>query len=413
LLRPTQSPVLFQQQIGRGLRLAPGKESCLILDFVGQHRQDFRFDRLLSGLTGLSRRELIDNVEHGFGRLPPGRHIHLQRQTREQVLRGLRQLTSHNWRRLTSELQSHVALRGRASVRLADFLHDQALELEDVYRCGTGASRSGWTALKRDAGLIAAEPGPEEAYFSRRFADLLHADDPSRLDLFAALGADPSPRSGADRKQALGLQMLAYQIDGRHEQAAGCEAFLDRLAREREICSELAELATLLQARSTLGAQPLPGLEDTPLCLHAAYGIREILTAAGWLTATRRAPFQAGVLPLAARQTELLFVTPDKSEGYRDRVAYRDYAISTERFHWQTQNSAGPDTPAGRRYLQSPGSGWQFQLFVRPRNGDPYRGCGRVVLESHEGHRPMSIVWRLETPLPARPFREFSVLRGA
>jgi superfamily II DNA or RNA helicase len=38
LLRPTQSPVLFQQQIGRGLRLAPGKESCLVLDFVGQHR---------------------------------------------------------------------------------------------------------------------------------------------------------------------------------------------------------------------------------------------------------------------------------------------------------------------------------------------------------------------------------------
>ena len=29
LLRPTQSPVLFQQQIGRGLRLSPGKESCL------------------------------------------------------------------------------------------------------------------------------------------------------------------------------------------------------------------------------------------------------------------------------------------------------------------------------------------------------------------------------------------------
>ena len=39
LLRPTHSPVLFQQQIGRGLRLSPGKESCLILDFVGQHRR--------------------------------------------------------------------------------------------------------------------------------------------------------------------------------------------------------------------------------------------------------------------------------------------------------------------------------------------------------------------------------------
>jgi hypothetical protein len=168
-----------------------------------------------------------------------------------------------------------------------------------------------------------------------------------------------------------------------------------------------------LQARSTLSAKAVPGLEDTPLCLHAAYGAREVLTAVGWLTAARRAPFQAGVLPLTSRKTELLFVTLDKSEGYHDRIAYHDYAISAERFHWQTQNSAGPDTPGGRRYLESSTNGWQFQLFVRPRKGDAYRACGRVMLDSAEGDRPMSIVWQLQTPLPARLFREFSVLRGA
>jgi hypothetical protein len=413
LLRPTQSPVLFQQQIGRGLRLAPGKESCLILDFVGQHRQDFRFDRLLSGLTGLSRRELIDNVEHGFGRLPPGCHIHLQRQTREQVLRGLRELTSQNWRRLTSELQSHVALRGRASVRLADFLHDQALELEDVYRYATGTARSGWTTLKRDAGLIAAEPVPEEAYFSRRFADLLHVDDAPRLDLFAQVVAGNAPRQAVSAREATVLQMLTYRIDGRHEQAGGSGPFIARLRSSPELCSELAELTAVLQARTPVHAEPLPGLEDTPLCLHASYGLREVLTAVDWMTAERRLPFTAGVLRLPARQTELLFVTLDKSEGFHDRVSYHDYAISTERFHWQSQNSAGPDTPAGKRYIDSPTNGWQFQLFVRGHKDDAFRACGRVRRESHGGDRPMSIVWRLETPLAASRFREFSVLRGA
>ena len=413
LLRPTQSPVLFQQQIGRGLRLAPGKDSCLVLDFVGQHRADFRFDRLLSSLTGLSRRELVDSVENGFGSLPPGCHIHLQRQTREQVLQGLRTLTTQNWRRLKTELQTYAALKGRTAVRLADFLHDQALELDDVYRSGTGQGRSGWTALKRDAGLIVAEPGPEEDYLSRRFGDLLHVDDPRRLDVMAAAGGQQSPVKGLDAQAALGLQMLAYQIDGRHEQAAGHQAFAERLQRHPAIASELVELSALLQARSTLPAKAVPGLEDTPLCLHAAYGAREVLTAVGWLTAARRAPFQAGVLPLAGRKTELLFVTLDKSEGYHDRISYHDYAISAERFHWQTQNSAGPDTPGGRRYLESASNGWQFQLFVRPRKGDAYRACGRVTLESAEGDRPMSIVWRMQTQLPARLFREFSVLRGA
>lgn len=413
LLRPTQSPVLFQQQIGRGLRLAPGKESCLVLDFVGQHRTEFRFDRLLSSLTGLSRRELVDGVENGFGSLPPGCHIHLQRQTREQVLQGLRALTTQNWRRLKTELQTYAALRGRSSVRLADFLHDQALELEDVYRAGTGQGRSGWTALKRDAGLIVAEPGPEEDYFSRRFGDLLHVDDQQRLDLMTSVGARPRHPPALDAKDALGVQMLAYQIDGRHEQAAGPDAFIERIDRHSAIAAELVELSGLLQSRITLSAKAVPGLEDTPLCLHAAYGAREVLTAVGWLTAARRAPFQAGVLPLTSRKTELLFVTLDKSEGYHDRIAYHDYAISAERFHWQTQNSAGPDTPGGRRYLESSTNGWQFQLFVRPRKGDAYRACGRMTLDSAEGDRPMSIVWQMQTPLPARLFREFSVLRGA
>ncbi len=413
LLRPTQSPVLFQQQIGRGLRLAPGKESCLVLDFVGQHRADFRFDRLLSGLTGLSRRELISGVEAGFGSLPPGCHIHLQRQTREQVLNGLRALTSQNWRRLRIELQSYAALRGRTSVALADFLHDQALDLDDVYRVSSGTGRSGWTALQRDAGLIACEPGPEEDYFSRRLADLLHVDDPKRLALMAGLGVARGQLAVPDTDTALGLQMLSYQIDGRQSPAASHTAFTARLANHPLICDELAALADLLALRNSLPFVSVPGLEDTPLCLHAAYGAREILTAVGWLTAERRAPFQAGVLPLSNRKTELLFVTLDKSEGFHDRIAYHDYAISAERFHWQTQNSAGPDTPGGRRYLDSGHNGWQFQLFVRGRKGDAYRACGPVKLADAEGDRPMSLVWWLARPLPARLFTEFSVLRGA
>jgi hypothetical protein len=242
-------------------------------------------------------------------------------------------------------------------------------------------------------------------------------DDSRRLDVMAAVGARKGHPPTPHANDALGVQMLAYQIDGRHEQAAGSEAFIERIDRHPAIAAELVELSSLLQARSTLSTKALPGLEDTPLCLHAAYGAREVLTAVGWLSAARRAPFQAGVLPLTDRKAELLFVTLDKSEGYHDRIAYHDYAISTERFHWQSQNSTGPGTPSGRRYLASrdargASTTWQFQLFVRPRKGDAYRACGPVTLESTEGERPMNIVWRLQVPLPARLFREFSVLRG-
>lgn len=37
--RPTKSPVLFQQMIGRGMRLSQGKEDCLVLDFIDSYTQ--------------------------------------------------------------------------------------------------------------------------------------------------------------------------------------------------------------------------------------------------------------------------------------------------------------------------------------------------------------------------------------
>jgi len=46
LLRPTQSPGLFVQMCGRGLRIAPGKENCLVLDFGGNVIRHGPLDRV-------------------------------------------------------------------------------------------------------------------------------------------------------------------------------------------------------------------------------------------------------------------------------------------------------------------------------------------------------------------------------
>ncbi|MBB6523244.1 DEAD/DEAH box helicase [Pseudoteredinibacter isoporae] len=44
LLRPTESVSLYQQIIGRGLRLSPGKENCLVLDYAGNQHQLFKLE---------------------------------------------------------------------------------------------------------------------------------------------------------------------------------------------------------------------------------------------------------------------------------------------------------------------------------------------------------------------------------
>lgn len=412
LLRPTQSPVVFQQQLGRGLRLADGKDSCLVLDFVGRLQNDFRFDLIYRAITGLNRQQLIEAVEQGFTTLPPGCHIQFDRVARERVLSGLRQVSNQNWRRLTAELRHYATTRRGAPLTLSDFVRDQCLDLEDLYN-----GKPGWTALCRAAGLEHAAPDPDETYLGKHFGTLLHVDDSDHLQILRRVAEDPgallanyAQLTSADQRR---IQMLAYQVFSDRSALMDVPAFLARMAANPAMCHELAQLAICLDERADLDPQPLPEASaDWPLALHAAYQIREILTAVGWLTPERRAPFQAGVLALPEHKTELLFVTLDKRDGFNERIAYHDYAISPELFHWQSQNSAGPDTPAGRRYCESPGNGWTFQLFVREVRGDAYRALGPVTLERWEGDRPLSITWRLDRVLPVRLFRRYSVLRA-
>lgn len=411
LLRPTQSPVLFEQQLGRGLRLAPDKESCLVLDFVGRYREEFRFDQLLQVMTGLPKRRLIEDLVHGFPTLPPGCHLAFDRVAGERVLASLKYIARQTWPRLARELQGYAAMKGPDNASLANFLNDQALELSDIYRANAAG---GWTALRRSAGLLPGDASDEEAYLGRRFADLLHSNDPLALKLWRLLAERGCHAwDGLDAIERRRIQMLAYQLFPSITDRMSGKEFLERLEAHRYLREELGELLELLAARTELPARRIPGLpQEWPLLLYGRYEIREILTAAGWLSESRRTPHQSGKIAIEDASIEFLFVTLDKAEGYHDRISYHDYAISPEIFHWQTQNNAGPDTPAGRRYIESPENRWRFFLFVRENKQAAYCAIGPATRIHIEGDRPMSLHWKLEVALPMELFRSFSVLRA-
>lgn len=86
---------------------------------------------------------------------------------------------------------------------------------------------------------------------------------------------------------------------------------------------------------------------------------------------------------------------------------YHDYAISDQLFHWQSQNSARPDRGRGKDYIQHRAIGKRLFLFVREQTKDEYGrtmgfvNYGEVEYLSHTGSQPMSIKWKLRTPMPS------------
>ena len=89
---------------------------------------------------------------------------------------------------------------------------------------------------------------------------------------------------------------------------------------------------------------------------------------------------------------------------------YRDYALSPELFHWESQNATTLASTAGQRYLHHREQGTHVALFVREAqrddlgDGAPFLCLGLCDHVDHRGERPIAITWRLRRPMPAETF---------
>lgn len=406
-LRPTQSPVVFQQQLGRGLRLAKGKESCVVIDLVGRFRNDFRADKILGIMTGLPRQRLIEELEKGFSHLPPGCHIQLDRISRERILETLKESCNNSWRNLAKELSAYVAMAGHSNDSLVNFLRDTGIELSDIYPPSSSTPR-GWTALRRKAGLLITPQTIHEEKISSKISNLIQFNDPYLLKSLNKLAEKPDDPA-VDTRSA---DILAAELFPAPKEPCTGEQLIQRLISEPHLCSEIQQLCTFLLDQSINTGTVLRCPFEWPISLHGRYGIRTIAIGTGKTKPNSRHFPREGVVRFQEDNIELLLITLDKTTGFKSSTSYHDYAISPELFHWQTQNSAGPETKAGRRYCPDEHEGMKFYLFVREDKDHLYCALGEGISIQAEGSKPMSITFRMVNKIPPFLFDRFSVLRA-
>jgi superfamily II DNA or RNA helicase/HKD family nuclease len=404
MLRPTESATLFLQQLGRGLRRTRDKAVLTVLDFVGHHRQEFRFDHRLAAITGLTRRDLQQAVERGFPFLPSGCQIIMDRQSTDVVLENLRNQLGGRWSQLA------VELRRCGDVDLPAFLTDAGLDVADVVR----GDRS-WTALRRAAGLPTRSGAHHEDALLRRNRALIHVDDRPRAQTYRRLLADDAPAyaelSPLEQRMADMLFFSLWPDGGGHDSVA---RGIEHLREEPAARDELGTLVDLAFADAHHVAVELGDrFSGLPLRVHGRYQREEILAALGYAN-LKRTPksFQTGVLYVPELDVDAFFVTLQKSEAdYSPTTMYRDYPISPTLFHWESQSVTTAASPTGQRYI----SGTSTKLlFIRQRRLDdagtsPYLFAGPATYVQHTGERPMAITWRLVHPLPGDIFAAATV----
>lgn len=399
-LRPTESLTLFLQQLGRGLRLHDEKSHLTVLDFIAPQNRRFSFAKRFQSLTSRPELRIDKQIESDMPYMPAGCLVHLEKQAKEYVLNNIKAAAaSLRGENLLSELrQLQNQADGDISLQaIIDYLHlespdeiynrglphellakargeNTVAEITEDYKLNKGYRR---LLLMNDTNLIADAKSLIETGISKncRTKELLHS----------VLWGKKKPDDG--------------ELDQVHEFIVSRPGLLHDL-------SEL--LQWLLSNRVPLLTHQFEHQTES-LNLHASYTRDQILLSLGKGSFEKPHPSREGCLHVAERNIDVFFADINKSESdFSPTTMYEDYAITDKLFHWQSQSGTSDTSPVGIRYINHEEQGHTPLLFIRDRKKlknnltAPYYFAGPLKHVRHEGSKPVTFIWELEFPLPAK-----------
>ena len=416
-LRPTESLTVFLQQLGRGLRLCEGKECLTVLDFIGQANKRYNFEEKFESLLSNTSKGVQREIKEDFVSLPKGCFIQLEKKAKEYILMNIRQ-----------SLNTQIGLISRIAtfeedtnkpLTLSNFVEHYHLNLKSIY------AKNNFSRLCVLAGIKEDFVSEHEKIITKGMLRLSFIDSRRWISLLLKIlpKIDEISIEELNSSEIKMLTMLHFTFWQKPVKLCGFGSVIDSLRMLKSNEPLFLEILELLKIRFNsidLVDEEINLGFECPLDLYCNYSRDQILSAFDYYTDDSMPNMREGVLYLADKNTDILFVTLNKTEkDYSPTTMYNDYSISEFLFHWQSQSTTSETSPTGQRYINHKKLGSRVLLFVREFKEEkigstaiaqPYTFLGLAEYVSHKGSRPMNIIWRLEKPIPAKYLKKTSKL---
>jgi superfamily II DNA or RNA helicase len=409
-LRPTESLTVFLQQLGRGLRHAPGKDCLTVLDFVGQAHRRYRVDTKLKTLLPRHRFSIDKEVELNFPHLPAGCSIQLDRLSRQYVLENIKENLGRLAVQVPDRLQTFASESGQ-ELTFGNFVRYHDYEPELLLANET------WTGWKAKAQLGPIPIDPDLARLKKTLVRAAFINGPKEAALLREVLSKVSQGGISEALVLAGdaVMPLYYRLWGDKGNKLGITSLEDafrRLSANPSILADLDEiLAWSLDTTEVSGQMPdLPFA--CPLELHAQYGIKEIQSVFGRANLETAGQTGVGSFHFSEVKAYALLITFQKTEKeFSPSTMYADYPISRELLHWESQSTTSQPSETGQNLVHHKERGYTILVFARDqkkRNGVtvPFTYLGPVERVSYESERPIKMVWRLQHQMPAEMFED-------
>ena len=402
LLRPTQSPVIFVQQLGRGLRRHADKTCVVIIDFIGNHTNNYMIPMALCGDRSYDRERLRSFVLEGGRVIPGASSVSFDEISTRRIIESI---DTANFSLISLLRENYCNLRHKLGriPRLADFEAHGSMAVECIFRHRGLRSYHGFLS-RYEADYKVRFTEHEEhclAFISQQLANGRRDDEllvveeilrGTRGDLYAALEVRTG-RALHEHERVYLHHFLSNQFlvgTGRHaypgvslvrlhhgglEAEPGFVALLDnpefRVQVEELIAYGLHRFAQRYRAHG----------EGHYLVLNERYSYYDVCRCLSWEQAMVPQNM-GGYVYDAATRTMPIFVNYNKGEGTQARTRYEDRFVDRQTMSWVSKNRRTLHSPDIQTILNCTQQGVGLHLFVRrsgsPRHEKERKGGGKV-----------------------------------
>ena len=369
MLRRTDSAIIFVQQLGRGLRKAPGKTYTLVLDFIGNYQSNYLVPVALTGDRTYNKDTLRKLVKSSAAVIPGASTVSFDRVSEERIFRAIDGGRFSDVKLLRGEYARHRSELGGIP-RLADF--DQAHAIDPVLIFQKFGSYHAFLAKYEPdyRGSMDKSAADILTFVSRKLANGKRADE--LVMLRKALVAARAAQGEADRNAAAPAERAAVDaacakaaarvaacpasaagvLAGRFRQEGArpspsdgptgeprAHRSLERALANEAFRTQLEEAPSILAPGAGRATFPRP--MPTPISrLDAKYTYEEVCRLLGWETNVN-AQNIGGYRYDKATNTFAVFINYDKDPAISDTIKYED-RFTSPRFLTAIFEAAAP-----------------------------------------------------------------------
>lgn len=380
MIRPTESAIVFVQQLGRGLRKSRDKEYVNIIDFIGNYQKNFLIPIALSGDTSFEKDNIKRFMMEGNSTLPGSSTINFDQISKQKIYESIDSTNFSTIKNLRVEYNNLKNRLGRIP-KLVDYINEQAIDPQIIF--GLGPKENYHSFLKKvDKEYAVSINHNEELFLSllsqevstgKRDIELRIVDHILRFGSVEKKDLEHYLVKEGDYETALSILDLSFltsatrgKFEGKShfETNNGITKFAKNLVLSKDgkkMVEDVIEYALIrydlrYSQRST----------SSGMVINERYSRKDMCKYFNWEKDMSGAVFGY----LVKENTFPIFVTYHKDENISESINYDDNFINNHVFSWMSKNKRTLESKEIQILKHHEQNNVQISLFVKREDGE-------------------------------------------